>query len=97
MDKEKNCYNCEYRGTIPGDAHSCCKHPDLKEVINDPLAGLMAMFASVGRIQPIDVRALYKNFNIKLNPHGVKMGWAQWPFNYDPVWLENCDGFKEKK
>lgn len=21
------CYTCKYRGTIPGDAHSCCKNP----------------------------------------------------------------------
>jgi len=22
-----DCYKCEYRGTIPGDAHSRCNHP----------------------------------------------------------------------
>jgi len=25
MEKKKNCYNCTYRGEIPGDAHSRCK------------------------------------------------------------------------
>jgi len=26
LPKEK-CYACKYRGTLPGDCHSCCKHP----------------------------------------------------------------------
>ena len=34
--------------------------------------------------------------NIKGNEHGIKEGWFMWPFNFDPIWLENCDGFKEK-
>lgn len=24
MTNKPNCYKCEHRGTIPGDAHSCC-------------------------------------------------------------------------
>jgi len=28
--------------------------------------------------------------------HGIKQGWFLWPINFDPVWLESCDGFKHK-
>jgi len=35
--------------------------------------------------------------NIRGNPHGIKRGWFSWPYNFDPVWLENCDGFEEKE
>ena len=40
-----------------------------------------------------------KNLNAKVkgSPHGIKSGWFLWPFNFDPVWLENCDGFKKKQ
>ena len=31
------------------------------------------------------------------NPHGIKKGWFCHPFNFDPVWLESCDGFKQKE
>jgi hypothetical protein len=31
------------------------------------------------------------------NPHGIKNGWFAWPFNFDPVWLESCNGFEEKE
>jgi len=24
-----NCYKCKHRGTIPGDAHSKCNHPEV--------------------------------------------------------------------
>ncbi len=32
--------------------------------------------------------------SIKANPYGVRSGWFNWPGNFDPVWLDNCDGFE---
>ena len=29
--------------------------------------------------------------------HGIKSGWFVWPFNFDPVWLISCNGFKPKE
>jgi hypothetical protein len=38
------------------------------------------------------------DLGIKLNPHGVKHGWANWPWNYDPIWIESdCLGFTAKE
>jgi hypothetical protein len=37
-----------------------------------------------------------KKLNIKANAIGVRGGWFMWPVNFDPVWLENCDGFEAK-
>jgi hypothetical protein len=34
---------------------------------------------------------------IKLDPQGVKNGWANWPFDFDPVWVEKCDMFIDKE
>jgi hypothetical protein len=34
---------------------------------------------------------------VKLNEHGVKNGWADWPLNFDPVWVEDCKFFEEKE
>jgi hypothetical protein len=34
--------------------------------------------------------------NIKASAHGIKMGWFMHPVNFDPVWLESCDGFTPK-
>lgn len=84
MDKKKfDCYQCEYRGTIPGDAHSCCNYPGTS-------TGILDYFSP--KNPPIA-----KKLNIRSNPHGIRSGWFMWPVNFDPVWLENCDGFKKKE
>ena len=88
-----NCFKCVHRGNLPGDAHSCCNHPDISDESNDPLAQLMAIFASVGRTDPIVLQKL----NIKGDPTGIRKGWFNWPWNFDPTWLENCDGFTEEE
>jgi hypothetical protein len=31
--------------------------------------------------------------NVRGHAHGVANGWFVWPVNFDPVWLESCDGF----
>lgn len=31
------------------------------------------------------------------NQHGIKSGWFAWPYNFDPVWLQSCDGFSDKQ
>lgn len=30
---------------------------------------------------------------VTANAHGVAHGWFRWPLNFDPVWLQSCDGF----
>ena len=29
--------------------------------------------------------------------HGSTSGWFTWPWNFDPVWLRECDGFTPKE
>lgn len=79
---KQDCYKCEYRGEVPGDAHSCCNHPSVE---CDPWDAALAFIKRRG--SPLDILA---------NEHGVSHGWFIWPVNFDPVWLENCEGFKEK-
>jgi len=38
MEKKKNCYNCAYKGEIPGDAHIRCKFNWAKSKIIPPKA-----------------------------------------------------------
>lgn len=33
--------------------------------------------------------------NVRGDRHGRKNGWFMWPMNFDPVWLEECDGFEK--
>lgn len=83
-DNRPNCYNCVWRQSIPGNAHSACGHPDA-----DPI-GLIAIEARG--------RADYKaGLTVVGAPHGIKNGWFLWPINFDPVWLNECNGFEEAK
>ena len=87
------CYQCKRRQGMAGTAHSCCKHPATDKAWDDPLLEAFAIFASVGRAPPMEaITAL----NVKANPIGVRRGWFNWPWNYDPTWLISCDGFEEK-
>lgn len=83
-----NCYNCKYRGDIPGDAHSCCRHPKCVVVLDDPIGAVMQLIRGTGVI---------KGMHVVGNKHGIDNGWFQFPWNFDPIWLEECDGFESNK
>lgn len=34
---------------------------------------------------------------VKGHEHGIRKGWFLWPFNFDPVWVTECDGFQRKE
>jgi hypothetical protein len=34
---------------------------------------------------------------VKLDPHGVAKGWAAWPIDFDPVWVNECAFFTQIK
>jgi len=82
MSEKPNCYKCKYRGSVPGSAHSCCNYPGTD-------TNMFSFFAPQNRV-------ITKRLNIKADLHGVRSGWFLWPVNFDPVWLENCDGFTPK-
>jgi len=96
MTDKPNCYECKHRGSVPGSCHSCCEHPKAGGEADDPFGAMMATFASVGRVAPV-IGGGAIELEIKGSPHGMLNGWFNWPFNFDPVWLEGCNGFESKK
>ena|SRR3990167_397434 len=93
--KKPDCYECKYRGEVAGSAHSCCLHPKCKSVNENSLLNILSILGGVrGGVPPLPT-----GLKIKGNPHGIANGWFNHPINFDPVWLEECDGFEkvEKK
>ena len=90
---EPDCYECKHRSSIPGDAHSRCIHPSI--VGTGPVSEVFSIFASVGRMTPVINAVAAANLNVSGNPHGVRRGWFNWPYNFDPAWLNSCDGFEK--
>jgi len=88
------CYQCEYRGSIPGDTHICCNHP---LVADNELIKVVALMSQALLMlgQKADGN-IFPPLEIEANEHGIKNGWFIWPINFDPLWLENCEGFTKK-
>ena len=83
-----DCYKCLMRGSVPGSAHSCCKalrhkapHP------NDPDVIKLETHLSIGLVE---LKGSEDEPLILINPHGRKNGWANWPLDFDPVWVSEC-------
>lgn len=84
-----DCYACRYRRPIPGDAHSSCAHPSVSATLDSPVGKLLTLMGKgAGTVSVQNGLAVG-------NAHGIEHGWFNWPFNYDPVWLVACGGFKE--
>lgn len=78
-DFSNKCYSCKHRRNVHGDCHSECVHPE----VGDGISGFIKLLMGENSL------------NIRANSHCVSSGWFTFPLSYDPVWLENCDGFEE--
>lgn len=83
-----SCYNCKYRGSVPGSAHSRCNL--IKEIDSTNSVILEELFLTGKLSFTFKNDAGIEENAIKLNPHGVKNGWAYWPLDFDPIWVESC-------
>ena len=85
-----DCYECRYRRQVPGDAHSSCHHPVFEKVHDNPMLSFMSILASAQK-ESIQIRS--KTITVKGNPIGIRNGWFNHPINFDPTWLQKCNGF----
>ena len=89
-NEKPDCYRCRWRRDVPGSAHSSCHHPANKKLLEDPMMNILGIFASAGRLPPMQGKGL----KVKGHPHGIRNGWFNYPWNFDPAWLLECDGFE---
>lgn len=90
------CYECKYRGTVLGSVHSSCK--SLREICdNTKDVSLLELLIGSGSVQMTvtDSDSGKTEPIVSLNEHGVKNGWANWPIDFDPIWVDKCKLFKE--
>ena len=88
-----NCYKCKWRGEVAGSAHSSCHHPKCKNIEENPMLNLLSILGGVrGGVPPMPT-----GLKVKGNQHGISSGWFNHPLNFDPVWLEECNGFEPKE
>jgi hypothetical protein len=85
-----DCYNCKFRGTVAGSAHSSC---NVIRSSGDEKSRELELLLAAGSVRLTDGE---DNPMVKLNPHGIKNGWAMWPLDFDPVWVDDCKFFNQK-
>ncbi len=90
MAEKPDCYECKYRGEVVGSAHSSCKHPKCADV-GQGLGGLLVALSGGHAPQ------MKTDLKVKGDSHGIRNGWFCHPLNFDPVWLEECNGFEKKE
>lgn len=93
MNIKPDCFKCKWRGEVVGSAHSCCKHPKNEEILNNSIAQMLNILAGARKV-PLPSLS---NLKVKGDEWGIKNGWFNFPFNFDPVWLLECNGFKQKE
>ena len=95
VEKKFDCFSCKWKRRNSGTVHIRCVHSSLGPISDNPMMNMMAILASVGRAKPMI--ASTKELNIRGTPTGIKRGWFNFPWDFDPTWLENCDGYEIKE
>lgn len=88
------CHECIYKRTIPGNCHIKCVSPPTKDIWTNPLSEIISLYGKrIANNIPID----RKKFGIEIDNHGFHSGWANWPFNFDPIWINKCKMFERDR
>lgn len=88
-----DCFSCIHKDFVPGSTHVICRHPFNDRIFKSRQGMIILLqLATKG----FTVQLTPKELNLKLNSSGIKGGWCNYPFDFDPIWIENCDGFEEK-
>jgi len=85
-ERKVNCYKCKYCDDVPGSAHKMCLY-----ALKDPNNSFVNLISLLGGFR-MDV----PHMNVVLIDTGVKGGWCNFPFNFDPIWVYDCDKFTPK-
>jgi len=90
-----NCFSCKWKRAVPGSAHVRCGHPKLarfyEPLDKNPILELGFM---LGAARGGPTVLMGENpLGVRGDPHGIKNGWFNWPYEFDPTWLDNCDGY----
>lgn len=88
-------FDCKHQSSIPGDCHIRCKHPLVSEEDSAIDADILSLLS--GRVKFHYASSLARKMGVSGHITGIKNGWFNWPYNFDPIWLESCAKFEKRE
>lgn len=83
-----DCHKCKFVGTVIGSAHKSCK------VLADTKLDIL-IASGLAEIQISKKDGTESKPAVEVNPWGKSHGWADWPIQFDPIWIDSCVFFAE--
>ena len=83
----EKCHDCAYSRSVPGSTHLQCTFN----------------FVDVSILDQKSPKESFKEFNNhlasipKIDDYGAANGWANWPIDFDPIWLKDCGKFSTER
>ena len=96
MAREHNCYECIYREDLHHSHHSRCNllKTAATAVHQESAGSILELGIASGAMSLTDSNT--GEPVIKISEHGKRNGWADWPVNFDPIWIDECPAFTKK-
>ena len=94
---KKRCENCIYRGEVPNSIHSSCNHPVAINIISDSDSLFRMMECITGESRLGYTGSLRLKLKENYEDYALGMGYFIFPINFDPLWIERCEGFTTEK
>jgi len=85
---------CVHQRGIPGDCHIECAYPIIKDNITELFSDVFRILDGRGGPR-CTLNSIMKQMGVRGDETGIKNGWFNWPFNFDPMWLICCAKFEE--
>jgi hypothetical protein len=86
-----NCYNCKFKGFVGGSTHISCTV--LRITGTDFKVELLEFMLATNQVDLIDTRT--NEPHVQINEYGRKSGWANYPLDFDPIWIDKCSFYTE--
>jgi hypothetical protein len=93
-----DCHNCKFSAPVPGSSHhSECQILEKHQIFQN----LNETDRFTLKLMLVSGRAVIENtqtheLQVQISEHGKKNGWADWPLNFDPIWVKICIFFDKK-
>ena len=92
-----NCHECIYVSQVAGSAHKSCSTLEKLSLDKNIILKISFLLLS-GKIELTYVNDEERRVPIiEIDEYGKKQGWANWPLDFDPVWVKKCGFFSSKK